>query len=150
MKFFRIFLPLCFIFSCTHPLTLENSLHPQSEEKNDDTFEKDKSCKKIENPKKFEKKENDELSNAVWLNSQMIFEVEYLMSRLQQCFLERKKYIQPGDFTSINQTPMETTETSKEDSLEKKLELEKSRHEKLIVIKQEVKSQLLRCEYLPL
>lgn len=150
MKFFRIFLPVCLIFSCTHRVTLENSLNSQSEEKNDDTFEKDKSCKKIENPKKFEKKENDELSNAVWLNSQMIFEVEYLMSRLQQCFLERKKYIQPGDFTSINQTPMETPETSKEDSLEKKLELEKSRHEKLIVIKQEVKSQLLRCEYLPL
>ncbi len=150
MKFFRIFLPVCFIVSCTHHVTVDNSLSTQPEVKSDKSSEKDKSCKQIENPEKFEKEENDELSNAVWLNSQMIFEVEYLMSRLQHCFLERKKYIQPGDFTSINQTPMENHEKRDKDSLEKKLELEKSRHEKLIVIKQEVKSQLLRCEYLPL
>ena len=150
MKFFRIFLPVCFMFSCTHRVTVDNNLSTQPEVQSEKSFEKDKSCKKTKNQEEFGKKENDELSNAVWLNSQMIFEVEYLMSRLQHCFLERKKYIQPGDFTSINQTPMENHEKIKKDSLEKKLELEKSRHEKLIVIKQEVKSQLLRCEYLPL
>ena len=150
MKFLRLILLVCFVFSCTHRVTVESNLTTQPEGQSDQSFEKDKSLGKTENQEKFEKKENEELSNAVWLNTQMIFELEYLMSRLQHCFLERKKNIHSEDFTPINTTPMENLGTGKENNSQKQLELEKSRHEKLIVIKQEVKSQLLRCEYLPL
>ena len=112
-----------------------------------------------------QKELDEELRSAVWFNSQILFEVKYLLSRLRSCFARKRDSISPGAFDKIDLSVIKQIQ-NKRDSEEvglnsngqyrliskegytKRLDFERGTMKKLVLLKEEVKNQLVRCDYL--
>lgn len=147
MKFFYSLLSLYLFSSCSHKVSVQNNLRSECQSAECQTAVSPEEVKPLA---ATQVKGSDELRSAIWLNAQMIFEVQYLMSRLGNCLHEHERHIKEGDFPAADTSCFEEYQGKKEQAEEARLEFEKARHEKLLMVKQSVKSQLLRCEYLPL
>lgn len=111
-----------------------------------------------------QKELDDELRSAVWFNSQMLFEVRYLLFRLKSCFAQKKDQIVSGDFETLDIAVVHEaeTKTDKEDlginsdgqfrlvtkeGYTKRLAYERDQKKRLVLLKEQVNDQLQRCEY---
>lgn len=112
-----------------------------------------------------QKELDNELRSAIWLNSQTLFELKYLLSRLSSCFIEKKESLTSSDFPVLDLSVIEEIENKEEkeelglnskgeyklitkEGYTAKLKAERVLKKKLVSLKRKVKNQLLRCEYL--
>lgn len=114
-----------------------------------------------------QKELDDELRNAIWLNSQRIFEIKYLNSRLQSCRIQKREKMTEELFPAISLSLIDEVENGDEgeneelginskgeyklvtkESYTKRLNSERNLKKQLGVLKQKIKTQLTECEYL--
>ena len=113
----------------------------------------------------IQKELDEELRSVLWLNSQMLFEVKYLISRLKSCLVrygkreEFKHKLASLDLSSVKE--MELREREEEigrnsdgevkliskEGYTQRLKEERSARKNLILLKETLNDELRQCEY---